>query len=85
MKKLVVSPITNTIYLTNGKPMKSNPECFVSSGKKEDYTDAAISAVFQWFVANYENEAPSDGYELRYKGMPYVLTLTKEEKPEGHK
>ena len=47
MKKLLVSDITKTIYLTNAKPIKDHPNLFEATGEKQDYTDEAIRAVFE--------------------------------------
>ena len=60
-----VSPITNTIYY--GTP---NPEKQMWTGKKEDVTNEAIAAVFEWFIGNmdgneeYSITYPSAGFEL---------------------
>lgn len=60
-----VSPITNRIYYGT-----QNPKRNMWTGKKEDVTDGAIGAVFEWFIGNMEeNEEysityPSTGFEL---------------------
>ncbi|MBE6889992.1 MAG: hypothetical protein E7485_08265 [Ruminococcaceae bacterium] len=79
-KKLMVSALGNRIYLTNVKPSKTDPEVFVSTGSQEDYTDEAIRAVFEWFMNNHKANEPNAAYEIRFKGCPYVLTMTKESK-----
>lgn len=77
MKKLTVSPITNTIYLATVKPMKDDSTTFVIQGKKEDYTDEAIRAVFEWFMNNHKENEPNEGYEVKFTNCDYVLTMTK--------
>ena len=44
-----VSPLTNTIYYGT-----QNKEKNMWTGKKEDVTDGAIRAVFEWFIGNME-------------------------------
>ena len=44
-----VSPITNTIYYGT-----QDPEKHMWTGKKEDVTDGAIAAVYEWFMGNME-------------------------------
>ena len=45
VKKMGVSPITNTIYYGN-----VNEEKGLWVGEKKDVTDMAIAAVFEWFL-----------------------------------
>lgn len=73
IKTMGVSPITDTIYYGTLK----NDEWV---GERENVTNMAIKAVFEWFVNKYESEC-KDGqiYELRFKGTPYVLQMKKEE------
>lgn len=60
-----VSPITNTIYFGT-----QNLEKQMWTGKKEDVTNEAIAAVFEWFIGNmdgheeYSITYPSTGFEL---------------------
>ena len=64
-KKLLASELTNKIYLTSAKDMGNGN--ILATGKKEDYTDEAINAVFQhmFYLAEetgfYEYEYPSKG------------------------
>ena len=64
-KKLLASPLSNKIYLATAKDT-GNGNALVT-GKKEDYTDEAINAVFQhmFYLAEktgfYEYEYPSQG------------------------
>jgi hypothetical protein len=77
MKKLTVSPITNTIYLSKVKQDKDNPNWFIIQGEKEDYTDEAIRAVFEWFMNNHKQNEPNEAYEVKFTNCDYVLTMTK--------
>ena len=60
-----VSPITNTIYYGT-----QDTEKHMWTGKKEDVTDGAIRAVFEWFIGNmdgneeYSIASPSSEFEL---------------------
>lgn len=72
-KTMGVSPITDTIYygnLINDKWV----------GKKEDVTQMAIKAVFEWFMHKHEQSCPDGEYQIRFPGTPYVLSMRKEEK-----
>ncbi len=71
-KTMEVSPITDTIYYGNVKN-----DMWV--GKKEDVTNIAIKAVFEWFMRKFENECTESGeYEIRFPGVPYVLGMRKD-------
>lgn len=76
MKKLMVSPLTGKIYLASVKDMGNGN--FLSTGKQEDYTDEAIRAVFEWFMHHIETSENANGYTIRFKGVPYVLSMTAE-------
>lgn len=76
MKKLLVSEVTNTIYLGNAKDLGNGN--YEMTGKKEDFTDEAIAAVFDWFMRNLKKNEPNNAYEIRYEGLPYVLRMVKE-------
>lgn len=73
-KSMGVSPITGTIYYGHLK----NDEWI---GEKEDVTDMAIRAVFDWFIQKYKEEVHSESreYQLKFKNTPYVLSMRKEE------
>lgn len=64
-KKLLVSPLTKKIYLVSAKDQGNGT--FIATGKKEDYTDEAIEAVFtqMMYLAEetgfFEYEYPSKG------------------------
>lgn len=82
MKRLMNSILSNKIYLTAVKDVKDRPGLFVTQGKKEDYTDEAMRAVFEWFMNNFKRNEPNEAYEVRYPDLPYVLRMTKEDKEE---
>ena len=79
MKKLLVSDITNTIYLANAKPMKDHPNLFQTVGEKQDFTNEAIRAVFEWFMKNFEENEPNEAFEVTFGDCPYVLRMVKRE------
>lgn len=60
-----VSPITNTIYYGTQDTTKH-----MWTDDKEDVTNGAIAAVYEWFMGNMEGHEeysitfPSTGYEL---------------------
>lgn len=78
MKRLMVSAIGNRIYLTNVRQDKKKPSLFIATGEKQDYTDEAIRAVFEWFMNNCKDD---NAYEIRYNGVPYVLSMKQEKEP----
>lgn len=77
-KKLLVSDITDTIYLTNAKPIKGLNGCFEAVGEKKDFTDEAIRAVFEWFMKKHKENEPNNIFEIRFSNCPYVLRMSKE-------
>lgn len=83
MKKLLVSDITKTIYLANAKPLKNNPKVFETIGEKQDFTDEAIRAVFEWFMANFQENEPNEAFEVKFKNCPYILRMIKREPKES--
>ncbi len=88
MKKLLASDISNTIYLTNAKQDKNNPNLWISSGEKQDYTGEAISAVFQWFVHNMTEfkdgkTVANEEYSITYESQPYTLKMVRKELNNG--
>ncbi|HBF66471.1 MAG TPA: hypothetical protein DDW34_12960 [Clostridium sp.] len=83
MKKLVVSPITNTIYWAT-----VNEEKQMITGKKEDVTDNAVGAAFEWFMGNMKEF--KDGkmvenaeHSISYEGLPFVLKMVRKEEAKG--
>ena len=75
-KTMGVSPITDTIFYGT---VKNN----MWQGKKEDVTDIAIRAVFEWFMQKMKNECPNGAYQIRFSGVPYVLEMRKEGSEEN--
>ena len=67
-----VSPITNTIYYG-----AQNPEKNMWTGKKEDVTDSAIKAVFQWFVGNMDG---NEEFRITFPSSEYELVMRRKEK-----
>lgn len=66
-----VSPITNTIYYGT-----QNPEKQMWTGKKEDVTNGAIAAVFEWFIGNMKGH---EEYSITYPSTEYELVMRKKE------
>lgn len=62
-----VSPITNTIYFGT-----QNPEKQMWTGKKEDVTDKAIVAVFEWFIGNMNG---NEEYSITYPSTEFELVM----------
>lgn len=83
MKKLLVSDITKTIYLASAKPVKNHPNLFETVGEKQDFTDEAIRAVFEWFMRNFEENEPNEAFEVRFGECPYVLQMIKRAEKGG--
>lgn len=71
MKKLLVSDITDTIYLANAKPVKGSADLFEVVGEKQDYTDEAIKAVYQWFL-NKCQESETKFFQIRFGSKPWL-------------
>lgn len=72
IKTMKVSPVTDTIYY--GAVKDDN-----LVGNKEDVTDMAIRAVFEWFMQKFKAECKEDGaYQIRFPNVPYVLEMRKE-------
>lgn len=68
MKDFGVSPLTNTIYYGT-----VNPEKHMFTGKKEDVTDSAIRAVFEWFMGNMEETM--EEYQITFPSSEYELVM----------
>ena len=80
MKKLLVSEITDTIYLANAKPVKDHEDLFETVGEKQDYTDECIKAVYQWFL-NHCREEESGMYQIRFPGKPWLTMNLSDAEP----
>ena len=74
-KTMGVSPITNTIYYGT---VKND----MWQGKREDVTDIAIKAVFEWFMRKVEDECPDGAFQIRFPDVPYVLEMRKEKESD---
>lgn len=66
-----VYPLTNTIYYGT-----VNKEKHMFTGIKEDVTDDAIKAVFEWFIGNMKG---NDEYMITFKNTPYELVMRRKE------
>ena len=72
-KTMGVSPITGRIYYGT---VKNN----MWQGKKEEVTDIAVRAVFEWFMHKFKDECKDGGaYQIRFEDIPYVLEMRKEQ------
>ena len=68
-KAMGVSPVTGRIYYGNLR----GDEWI---GGKEDVTETAVRAVFEWFVEKFEDVCPADGqYTLEFLDEEYALTM----------
>lgn len=76
MKKLLISPLTGRIHYATVKELSNGN--YKLTGKREDLTDEAIAAVFEWFL-NHLKEEGGEVYSIRYEGVPYVLEMRKVE------
>ena len=77
MKKLLVNDLSNKIYLTNARQDKNNPDLFISVGEKQDFTDEAIKAVFQWFMNNFNDNECKKAFEVTFNSASYILRMVK--------
>jgi hypothetical protein len=75
-KKMMVSDIAHTIYY--GKYKEVEEGVFKCVGKKEDVTDEAIRSVFEWFMKNFQDNEPNEAFEVKFKGIPYILRMIKD-------
>ena len=62
-----VSLITNRIYYGT-----QNLEKHMWTGKKEDVTDGAIGAVFEWFIGNMDD---NEEYSITYPSTEFELVM----------
>lgn len=75
VKKMMVSDITHTIYYGEVKEVEKG--VYKSVGKRENVTEEAIRAVFEWFMKNFQDNEPNEAYEVKFQGVPYVLRMIK--------
>lgn len=74
-KSMGVSPITNTIYYG-----KINKEKSMWVGNKEDVTDMAIAAVFEWFLNQMDGK---EEFIIAYPNIPNMkLKMVREEEKD---
>jgi hypothetical protein len=68
MKKLVVAPLSNTIYYAtvNEKNHTMNPNTRV------DMTDNAIASVFEWFMNQMDGK---EEFSIHYPSTKYELVM----------
>ena len=62
-----VSPITNKIYYGT-----QNSEKHMWTGKKEDVTDGAIAAVYEWFMGNMDDVSE---YSITFPNTEFELVM----------
>lgn len=62
-----VNPITNTIYYGTQDTQRN-----IWTGKKEDVTDGAIGAVFEWFIGNMKGK---EEYSITYPSADFELAM----------
>lgn len=72
VKKMGVSPITNTIYYGN-----VNEEKGLWVGEKKDVTNMAIASVFEWFLNQMDGK---EEFTITYPNVPGMkLKMVREE------
>ena len=71
-----VSPITNIIYYGTQDPVKH-----MWTGKKEDVTNGAIAAVFEWFIGNMEDDM--EEYFITYPGTEFDLVMRRKQEKKN--
>ena len=64
-----ISPIINTIYYGT-----QDTEKHMWTGKKEDVTDGAIRAVFEWFIGNMDG---NEEYSIAYPSSEFQPVMRK--------
>ena len=67
-----VSPITNTIYYGT-----QDSEKHMWVGKKEDVTDSAIAAVYEWFMGYMDG---NEEYSITYPSTEFELVMRRKNK-----
>ena len=67
-----VSPITNTIYYGTQNPAKN-----MWTDKKEDVTEDAIRAVYEWFMGNMEGK---EEFSITYPSTEFELVMKRKSK-----
>lgn len=72
IKGFGVSPLTNRIYYGTQNVGKQ-----MFTGNKEDVTDKAIAAVYEWFMGNMEN---NEEYSITYPSTEFELVMRRKKK-----
>ena len=67
-----VSPLTNTIYYGT-----QNTKTQQWTGKKEDVTDEAIAAVYEWFMGNMDDK---EEYSITYPSTEFELVMRRKQR-----
>ena len=70
-----VSPLTNIIYYGT-----QNKEKNMFTGNKEDVTDGAIGAVYEWFMGNMKDDM--EEYSITYPSTEFELVMRRKKKVE---
>ena len=73
IKTMGVSALSDTIYYGT-----LNTEKHMWVGKREDVTDEAIKAVFEWFMHKLDADEKQVAYQIKFPSLPYVLEMRKE-------
>ena len=77
MKRLIVAPISNTIYYATVNEKNHT----MSTGDRKDMTDDCIRAVFEWFV-NHMEGGNLEEYSITFPSSNFELVM-REKKQEG--
>ena len=75
MKKMLISPLTGRINYATVRELSSGN--YQLTGDREDVTDEAVRAVFEWFMHKIQETENARAYEIKYEGVPYVLEMRK--------
>lgn len=68
MKKVVVAPISNTIYYATVNEARRT----MSATDRKDITDDCIRAVFEWFMNNMDGNSE---YSITFESSKYELVM----------
>ncbi len=69
-----ISPITNRIYYGIQDPVKH-----MWTGKKEDVTDGAIAAVYEWLMGNMDG---NEEYSITFPSTEFELVMRRKKPVE---
>lgn len=72
MKKVVVAPISNTIYYATVNEARG----IMSATDRKDITDDCIRAVFEWFMNNMDGNSE---YSITFESSKYELVMREKE------